>query len=112
MFHRGGVLARVINHGVCVIELAMHWQKRLAYTITPKSGPMRSMETLLDANHALSKDLPSGYLRRRNWLEIGKILVESAETGANPIIREATEKLLAAIEAEGWMTRPPILHDR
>ena len=36
---------------------AMHWEKRLAYTINPKSGPMRSMETLLDANRGLSRDL-------------------------------------------------------
>jgi hypothetical protein len=89
----------------------MHWEKKLAYTITPKSGPMRSMETLLDANHALSGDLPKGFLRRRHWLDAGKILVEAAETGANPIIREATEKLLAAIETEGWMSRPPIPRD-
>ena len=43
----------------------MHWEKRLAYTITPKSGPMRRMETLLDANRALSTDLPRGSLRHR-----------------------------------------------
>jgi hypothetical protein len=85
----------------------MHWEKKLAYTITPKSGPMRSMETLLDANHGLSKDLPMGYLKRRHWLEAGRILVEAADTGSVPIIREATEKLLAAIELEGWMTRLP-----
>jgi hypothetical protein len=89
----------------------MHWEKKLAYIITPKSGPMRSMETLLDANHGLSQDLPLGYLRRKHWLEAGKTLVEAAETGANPIIREATEKLLAAIEAEGWMSRRPIPRD-
>lgn len=104
-------LARAVNPVACVIGLTMHWQKRLAYTITPKSGPMRSMETLLGANHALTKDLPAGYLRRRPWLEVGKILVEAAESGENPVIREATEKLLTAIEAEGWMTRQPIPRD-
>jgi len=30
------------------------------------------METLLDANRALTNDLPAGYLRRRKWLETGK----------------------------------------
>jgi hypothetical protein len=85
----------------------MHWDKKLTYTITPKSGPMRSMETLLDANHALSQDLPTGHLRRRHWLDAGKLLVEAAETGSTPIIREATERLLSALEAEGWMTRAP-----
>jgi len=83
----------------------MHWEKRLAYTITPKSGPMRSMETLLDANRALSTDLPRGYLRHRKWLDTGKLLVEAAEIGSDQIIQEATEQLLSAIEDEGWMTR-------
>jgi hypothetical protein len=85
----------------------MYWDKKLTYTITPKSGPVRSMDTLLDANHALSQDLPKGYLKRRHWLDAGKIVVEAAETGAIPIIREATEKLVSAIEAEGWMDRAP-----
>lgn len=85
----------------------MHWLRRLAFRITPKRGPLRSMETLLDANRALTNDLPAGYLRRRKWLETGKTLVEAAESGSDPIIREATEKLLAAIEEEGWMERPP-----
>jgi hypothetical protein len=89
----------------------MDWDKRLAYTITPKSGPMRSMETLLDANRGLSRDLPAGYLKRQPWLEAGKILVEAAETGADRLIEEATEKLLTALESEGWMTREPISRD-
>ena len=84
----------------------MHWQSRLAFRITPKSGPVRSMETLLDANRALTNDLPAGYLRRHKWLETGKTLVEAAESGSSATIREATEKLLAAIEEEGWMERP------
>ena len=86
-------------------SVGMHWEKRLAYTITPKSGPMRSMETLLDANRALSTDLPRGYLRHRKWLDTGKLLVEAAEIGSDQIIHEATEQLLSAIEDEGWMTR-------
>ena len=31
----------------------MFWNKELTYWITPKSGPMRGMATLIDANHAL-----------------------------------------------------------
>ena len=81
----------------------MYWEKELAYPITPKSGPMRRMETLLDANRSLTQDLPRGYLRRPNWLVVGQTLVRAAETGSNAIIREATENLVAAIEAEGWM---------
>jgi len=87
----------------------MFWTKELAYTITPRGGPMRSMGTLIDANHALSKDLPLAYLRRKHWLEAGNLLVEAATTGDDAAIELATEKLLYAIEHEGWMTRPVLI---
>jgi hypothetical protein len=70
---------------------------------------MRSMETLIDANHALSKDLPLAYLRRRHWLEAGNHLVEAATTGEDADIDLATEKLFFAIEHEGWMERPVLI---
>jgi hypothetical protein len=85
----------------------MHWGSKLSYVITPKSGPMRSMETLLDANHALSKDLPMAMLRLPHWYEAGKLLLAAAETGDDHDIEFATNKLLAAVEAEGWMSRAP-----
>jgi hypothetical protein len=50
----------------------MYWNKKLAYWITPKSGPIRSMETLLDANHALTQDLPWTSLKRPHWLGGGR----------------------------------------
>jgi hypothetical protein len=31
----------------------MNWNFELAYFITPKAGPMRAMQTLLDANRAM-----------------------------------------------------------
>ena len=70
---------------------------------------MRSMETLIDANHGLSQDLPLAYLRRRHWLETGNSLVEAATTGEDADVELATEKLLSAIEHEGWMERPVLL---
>jgi hypothetical protein len=90
----------------------MHWDKKLTYVITPKSGPMRSMETLLDANHALSKDLPMQMLRLPHWYEAGKRLVTAAESGDEYDIEFATDKLLEAVEAEGWMNRTPRPNDR
>jgi hypothetical protein len=87
--------------------LTMHWDKKLAYVITPKSGPMRSMETLLDANHALSKDLPMAFLRLPHWYDAGKLVLAAAESGHEMDIEDATDKLLKAVEAEGWMTRGP-----
>ncbi|HLQ92003.1 MAG TPA: hypothetical protein VK148_18420 [Xanthobacteraceae bacterium] len=87
----------------------MFWTKGLSYTITPRGGPMRSMETLIDANHALSKDLPLAYLRRQHWLEAGNLLVEAATTGEDGDVELATEKLLYAIEHEGWMERPVLI---
>ena len=72
---------------------------------------MRSMETLIDANHALSKDLPLAYLRRRHWLEAGNHLVEAATSGEDADVDLATEKLLLAIEREGWMERPVLIQE-
>jgi hypothetical protein len=83
----------------------MYWNKELAYWITPKSGPMRSMETLLDANHALSQDLPSTFRKRPHWLGAGSLLVRAAETGNDRDIARATDELVRAIEVEGWMSR-------
>jgi hypothetical protein len=81
----------------------MHWQKELAYTITPKSGPMRRMETLLDVNRAFVHDLPRALFRKPDWLRVGNLLVLAAETGRPMDIREATEELLEVIDRHGWM---------
>ena len=85
--------------------LALNWSKPLAYTITPKSGPMRSMKTLLDANRALTNDLPKGFLKRDHWLAAGKQLVHASETGAERDVQKATDELVKAVEREGWMSR-------
>jgi hypothetical protein len=85
--------------------LAINWAKQLAYTITPKSGPMRSMGTLLDVNRALTNDLPKGFLKRDHWLTAGKLLVHASETGDERDVQKATDELVKAIESEGWMSR-------
>jgi hypothetical protein len=83
----------------------MHWNKELTYWITPKSGPMRGMATLIDANHALSRDLPIGYLKRIHWFDVANLLVQAAESGREEDVRVATDELLRAVEQEGWMNR-------
>jgi hypothetical protein len=83
----------------------MHWHEELAYTITPKSGPMRRMETLLDANRAFVQDLPRALFKNPDWLRVGKLLVLAAETGRPMDIREATEELLDIIDRHGWMVK-------
>ena len=65
----------------------MFWNKELTYWITPKSGPMRGMATLIDANHALSRDLPSGYLKRVYWVDVANLLVQAAESGRDDDVR-------------------------
>jgi hypothetical protein len=87
----------------------MHWNKELTYWITPKSGPMRGMTTLIDANHALSRDLPSGYLKLVHWVDVANLLVQAAESGRDEDVRIATDELLRAVEQEGWMDRVPRL---
>jgi hypothetical protein len=80
----------------------MYWSKELAYWITPKRGPMRSMSTLIDANHALQA-LPAGYLKRPDWSDVARLVVRAAETGSDEDVQTATDELLRIIEQEGWM---------
>src|SRR5262249_61964038 len=84
-----------------VQEGSMHWNKELAYFITPKSGPMRGMEKLIDANHALLQDLPNGYLKRPHWTDAAYRLVEAAETGEERGGRAATAGLGGAVGQGG-----------
>jgi len=84
------------------------WNAKLAYLITPKSGPVRAMDRLLDANHALTQDLPIGWLRRPHWGKVGRLLLVAAERGEPADILAVTDALLAAIIHEGWMERVPL----
>jgi hypothetical protein len=84
------------------------WNAKLAYLITPKSGPVRAMDTLLDANHAVTQDLPIGWLRRPHWGRAGKLLLAASEGGDAADIIALTDALLAAVEHEGWMERVPL----
>jgi hypothetical protein len=89
----------------------LHWHKDLAYKIAPKSGPMRVMETLLDANQALLNDLPKGSLRQPHWRAAAQLLARASETGEQADIQDTTAALLRAIEQEGWMTRRPAVRE-
>ncbi len=80
-----------------------YWDKPLTYVITPKSGPLRKMVSLLDANRALIEELPKGYLKRAHWLRAGKALVTAAETGKSRDIECAFEAIVAALDGEGWL---------
>lgn len=90
----------------------MNWNAELAYFVTPKSGPMRPMRTLIDANRALLDDLPFGCRRRPHWAAFGRLLLIAADTTSIIDVRLATDALVRALEVEGWMTRarpaPPI----
>jgi len=82
-----------------------HWDEPLTYVITPKSGPLRKMVSLLDANRALTGELPKGYLKRAHWLRAGQVLMTAAETGVSRDIEWAFEAIVAALAEEGWFTR-------
>src|SRR5208282_5180070 len=79
------------------------WDTRLTFVITPKSGPLRKMVRLRDAQQALIADLPSGFLRRAHWLTAGKALVTAAETGKPKDIEWVFESIVAALDEEGWL---------
>ena len=79
------------------------WDTPLTFVITPKSGPLRKMVRLGDAQQALIADLPPGYLRRPHWLKAGKALVTAAETGKPSDIECVFDAIVAALDKEGWL---------
>ena len=83
----------------------MHWGKELAYLITPKHGPLRSLDTLLQAKQAILEDLPKGYMKRPHWRAAGWAILRAADSGTDEEIKRASDVLLQAATAEGWMTR-------
>ena len=85
----------------------MNWNAELAYDVTPKSGPMRAMRTLRDANYALLDDLGAQCRYRGHWSAVGRLLLAAANRGGRLDVMLATDALVMALEAEGWMTRPP-----
>jgi len=85
----------------------MSWNAELAYDVTPKSGPMRAMRTLRDANYALLDDLTAQCRYRRHWFAVGRLLVTAAKSGGRLDVMLATDALVMALEVEGWMTRAP-----
>jgi hypothetical protein len=72
--------------------------------ITPKSGPLSRMVTLIDADRALVGELPQGYLKRPHWLRAGKALVTAAETGQSSDVECAYEAIVAALDEEAWLS--------
>ena len=79
------------------------WDTLLTFVIAPKSGPLRKMVTLRDAQQALIADLPPGFLRRAHWLRAGKALVTAAETGKPSDIECVFDSIVAALDEEGWL---------
>jgi hypothetical protein len=77
------------------------WSADLAFRISPKSGPMRVMNTLIDANRAITQDLPAGYLKQKPyWRQAGWAVFRAAETGLSANVRAATEALVQAADRE------------
>ncbi len=81
------------------------WDTPLLYTVTPKSGPMRSMSTLLDVNRALTTDLPRGSLKEPRWRKLAALVVRASETGDDKDIDAVTCELVFALTKAGWMER-------
>ena len=82
----------------------MPWNVPLAFTVTPKSGPLRQMNTLLDANHALTQDLPKEFLQRSHWWRVGWMICHAANTGDDHDILETTNEIVEMLDLEGWMS--------
>jgi len=84
------------------------WDNPLSYEITPRSGPMRRVATLADVRTAMVHDLPPGSTKTPHWLRAGMLLVAAAEDGSLHDVRHATDALVDALDAEGWMSNVPV----
>jgi hypothetical protein len=60
------------------------------------------LSSLLDANRALTGNLPHGFLKRPHWLRAGQALMTAAETGESSDIHWAFETIVIALDEEGW----------
>ncbi|MEZ5785135.1 MAG: hypothetical protein R3D62_01315 [Xanthobacteraceae bacterium] len=76
----------------------------LAYFITPKSGPVRPLQTLRDASSALLDDISSKCRRQPHWMRAGRLVLIACETVAADDVQAATDALLNALVTEGWMS--------
>jgi hypothetical protein len=84
----------------------MNYARSLSFPITPKSGPVPPMQTLQDASRAITAFLPRELMRQRHWLRAGWAVRQAAQAPdpAEPLILEATEALVSALDIEGWMS--------
>ena len=82
-----------------------YWDRPLPCLITPDSGPLPPMATLLDVNRSLTGNLPPGYLKRAHWLSAGQALVAAAESEEPADVDRAYLAIMAALISEGWMIR-------
>jgi hypothetical protein len=85
----------------------VNYRRELSFPITPKSGPLPPLVTLMDGSRAITAFLPRDLMRQSHWLRAGWAVrnAASAQDDQDELIRAATESLVQAIEAEGWMSR-------
>lgn len=81
-----------------------NFNPELAYFITPKSGPMRPLQTIRDASSALLDDISTACRRQPHWMLAGQLVLIASETGAADDVRAANDALLEALVVEGWMS--------
>ena len=83
----------------------MNWNAELAYDAMlearPRCGRLR---TLRDANYALLDDLGAQCRYRGHWSARGRLLLAAANRGGRLDVMLATDALVMALKAEGWMT--------
>src|SRR5689334_22923784 len=82
------------------------WDTPLPYIVTPKSGPMRSMSTLVDVSRALTTDLPRGSLKEPCWRDLATLVLLASQSGLRRDIEAVTSELIFALTKAGWMERP------
>jgi hypothetical protein len=65
---------------------------------------MRPLQTIRDASSALLEDISTACRRQPHWMHAGRLVLIASETGLPHDIQAATDALLEALIAEGWMS--------
>lgn len=65
---------------------------------------MRPLRTIGDASSALLDDISTACRRQPHWMHAGRLVLTAFETGGADDVQAATDALLEALVAEGWMS--------
>jgi hypothetical protein len=80
-----------------------YWRRKLSHPVVPLGGPLRATRTLGEARQTLAERLPAECRERAAWRRATALVLAAGASGSRQDIREATNQLMRALDAEGWL---------